>query len=450
MHNANLAPLAARRSGPLKGLAQVPGDKSISQRALILGALATGETRITGLLESGDVHSTAGALRGFGAELTAEGPGRWRVQGTGVGNWQSPKGELDFGNSGTGSRLVMGAMATTPITATFTGDASLRSRPMARVVEPLLAFGLTYEGQGPKALMPLTLHGAKAAQAISVTVATASAQVKSALLLAALNAQGVTHIYQKSLTRDHSEKMLKAFGARIHVTPCQEGEAITVEGRARLTGCAVEVPRDPSSAAFAIVAALIVPGSEVHLPAILLNPRRTGLLETLREMGAHIEVKNIRCSGGEEIGDLVVHHSTLYGVTVPAARAPSMIDEYPVLAVAASFAKGRTVMHGLEELRVKESDRLAAIIAGLNANGVGTEVTGDDLTVIGMERVPGGGVVATHMDHRIAMSFLTMGLASAKPVMVDDVAMIATSFPEYRDLMRGLGAVMEAPQEGKQ
>jgi 3-phosphoshikimate 1-carboxyvinyltransferase len=443
MHNANSAPLAARRSGPLKGLAQVPGDKSVSQRALILGALATGETRITGLLESGDVHSTAGALRGLGAELTAEGPGRWRVRGTGVGNWQSPKGELDFGNSGTGSRLVMGAMATTPITATFTGDASLRSRPMARVVEPLLAFGLTYEGQGPKALMPLTLRGAKAAQAISVTVATASAQVKSALLLAALNAQGTTHIYQKSLTRDHSEKMLKAFGAHIHVTPCQEGEAITVDGPARLTGCAVEVPRDPSSAAFAIVAALIVPGSQVQLPAILLNPRRTGLLETLREMGAHIDVKNIRCSGGEEIGDLVVHHSTLYGVTVPAARAPSMIDEYPVLAVAASFAQGRTVMHGLEELRVKESDRLAAIITGLHANGVATQVTGDDLTVIGMEHVPGGGTVATHMDHRIAMSFLTMGLASAKPVMVDDVTMIATSFPEYLNLMRTLGAVFD-------
>jgi len=443
MHNANSAPLAARRGGPLKGTAQVPGDKSISQRALILGALAQGETRITGLLESGDVHSTAGALRALGAELTAEGPGRWRVKGTGVGNWQSPGGELDFGNSGTGSRLVMGAMATTPITATFTGDASLRSRPMARVIEPLLAFGLTYEGQGAKALMPLTLHGAKAAQAIGATVATASAQVKSALLLAALNAQGTTHIYQKSLTRDHSEKMLRAFGARIHVTPCQEGEAITVEGPARLTGCAVEVPRDPSSAAFAIVAALIVPGSKIVLPGILLNPRRTGLLETLREMGAHIDVQNIRNSGGEEIGDLVVHHSTLHGVTVPAARAPSMIDEYPVLAVAASFAKGRTMMHGLEELRVKESDRLAAIIAGLQANGVATQVTGDDLTVIGMEQVPGGGTVATHMDHRIAMSFLTMGLASAKPVMVDDVTMIATSFPEYLDLMRGLGAVFD-------
>ncbi|MFO1247826.1 MAG: 3-phosphoshikimate 1-carboxyvinyltransferase [Alphaproteobacteria bacterium] len=446
MHNANSAPLTARRAGPLKGIAQVPGDKSISQRALILGALAEGETRISGLLESGDVHSTAGALRGFGAELTAEGPGRWRVVGTGVGNWKSPGADLDFGNSGTGSRLVMGAMATTPITATFTGDASLRSRPMARVVAPLEAFGVTYEGQGPKALMPLKLHGARDAQAITAHVKTASAQVKSALLLAALNAHGTSRISQDVLTRDHSEKMLRAFGAHIQVTPCQDGgEIIAVEGPAKLKGCAVEVPRDPSSAAFLMVAALIVPGSQVELPAILLNPRRTGLIDTLREMGAHIEVKNIRTSGGEEIGDLVVYHSTLQGVTVPGHRAPSMIDEYPILSVAASFAHGRTVMHGLEELRVKESDRLAAIVAGLTANGVATEVAGDDLTVIGMDEVPGGGTVTTHMDHRIAMSFLTMGLASLKPVTVDDVTMIATSFPEYQDLMSGLGAVMETP-----
>jgi 3-phosphoshikimate 1-carboxyvinyltransferase len=440
----NSQPLRSLRAGPLKGVAQVPGDKSISQRALILGALATGETVISGLLESGDVHSTAGALRGFGATLTQTGPGNWRVQGLGVGNWRAPAAPLDFGNSGTGSRLVMGAMATTPISAAFIGDASLMSRPMARVVAPLEAFGVTYEGQGDKALMPLTLHGAKDAPAVSVTVATASAQVKSALLLAALNAHGTTHIYQKALTRDHSEKMLKAFGAKIHVTRCSEGgEAITIEGPATLRGCAVEVPRDPSSAAFLIVAALIVPGSQVTLPAILLNPRRTGLLETLREMGAHIDIRNLRHSGGEEIGDLVVHHSTLYGVTVPASRAPSMIDEYPVLAVAAAFARGKTSMHGLEELRVKESDRLAAIVAGLNANGVVTEVVGDDLTVFGMDQVPGGGTVATHMDHRIAMAFLTMGMASQNPVTVDDVTMIATSFPEYQDLMQGLGAVME-------
>ena len=448
MHNANSAPLRARRAAPLTGTAQIPGDKSISQRALILGALANGETRITGLLESGDVHSTAGALRGFGATLTQEGPGRWRVTGMGVGNWKSPSGELDFGNSGTGSRLVMGAMATTPITAIFTGDASLRSRPMARVVAPLTAFGVTYEGQGEKALMPLTLHGAKDAKAVTTHVATASAQVKSALLLAAINAQGTSRISQDALTRDHSEKMLAAFGARISVSPRAEGgEVITVEGPARLTGCSVEVPRDPSSAAFAIVAALIVPGSEIELPAILLNPRRTGLIQTLLEMDAQIEVRNKRSSGGEEIGDLVVRHSALKGVEVPADRAPSMIDEYPILAVAAAFATGKTAMRGLEELRVKESDRLEAVALGLMLNGVRYEIEGDDLVVEGMgpEGVPGGGTVPTHMDHRIAMSFLTMGLASQKPVTVDDVTMIATSFPEYQDLMKGLGAVMEAP-----
>jgi len=445
MDNANPLPLAARRAGPLKGIAQVPGDKSISQRALILGALAEGETRISGLLESGDVHSTAGALRGFGAELTAEGPGRWRVKGTGVGNWQSPKAELDFGNSGTGSRLVMGAMATTPITAVFTGDASLRSRPMARVVDPLKAFGVKYEGQGPKALMPLTLHGAHEALAITETIKVASAQVKSALLLAALNARGTSRITQTTLTRDHTEKMLAAFGAKITVTSAAGGgEVIALEGPAKLTGCTVEVPRDPSSAAFPLVSALIVPGSEIELPAILLNPRRTGLIQTLLEMGADIEIKNKRVSGGEEIGDLVARYSELKGVEVPAERAPSMIDEYPILSVAASFARGKTAMRGLEELRVKESDRLEAVARGLKANGVRYEIEGDDLIVQG-GAVPGGGTVTTHMDHRIAMSFLTMGLASEKPVTVDDVAMIATSFPEYQDLMRGLGAIMETP-----
>jgi 3-phosphoshikimate 1-carboxyvinyltransferase len=443
MDNANPVPLAARRAGPLKGSAQVPGDKSISQRALILGALAEGQTRITGLLESGDVHSTAGALRGFGAELTAEGPGRWTVTGTGVGRWKSPKSALDFGNSGTGSRLVMGAMATTPITATFTGDASLRSRPMARVLDPLKVFGLTYEGQGPKALMPVTLHGEKDAKAATVHVATASAQVKSALLLAALNAHGTSRISQDALTRDHSEKMLAAFGAKITVSPRAEGgEVIAIEGPAKLTGCAVEVPRDPSSAAFPLVSALIVPGSEIELPAILLNPRRTGLIQTLLEMGARIEIQNRRVSGGEEIGDLIVRHSDLRGVEVPAERAPSMIDEYPILSVAAAFARGTTAMRGLEELRVKESDRLEAVARGLAANGVKYTIEGDDLLVEGGP-VPGGGTVTTHMDHRIAMSFLTMGLASEKPVIVDDVTMIATSFPEYRDLMKGLGAVFE-------
>ncbi len=442
MHNANPLPLTARAGRPLTGTAQVPGDKSISQRALILGALAVGETRISGLLESGDVHSTAQALRGFGADLVQEGPGRWRVRGTGVGRWRAPAAELDFGNSGTGSRLVMGAMATTPITAVFTGDASLRSRPMARVVAPLEAFGVTYEGQGPQARMPLTLHGAGNAKAIETTITVASAQVKSALLLAALNASGVTRLTQTTLTRDHSEKMLAAFGAQITVTPLAGGgETIAVQGPASLTGCAVEVPRDPSSAAFPLVAALIVPGSVLELPAILLNPRRAGLIETLLEMGADITITNRRTSGGEEIGDLMARHSALKGVEVPPERAPAMIDEYPILAVAAAFASGTTAMRGLEELRVKESDRLDAVAQGLKANGVDYAIAGDDLIVRGgAGEVAGGGTVATHMDHRIAMSFLTMGLAARKPVTVDDVTMIATSFPDYQDLMRGLGA----------
>ena len=293
--------------------------------------------------------------------------------------------------------------------------------------------------------MPLTVHGANNAAAVTAEIKVASAQVKSALLLAALNANGISRITQTTLTRDHTEKMLAAFGAEISVIPQGEGETISLTGPAPLRGCAVDVPRDPSSAAFLMAAALIVPGSEITLPAILLNPRRTGLLQTLIEMGADITTANKRSSGGEEVGDLTIRHSRLHGVTVPAARAPSMIDEYPILAVLAAFAEGETKMLGLEELRVKESDRLAAIAAGLAANGVACAITGDDLMVRGMTSVPGGGTVTTHMDHRIAMSFLTMGLASQNPVTVDDVAMIATSFPTYRDLMRGLGAVMEAP-----
>ena len=442
MHPSDQSPLRSRKSPALKGQAQVPGDKSISQRALILGAMAVGETSISGLLESEDVLNTGGAMRALGAEVTRDGTGKWRVRGA---VWASPKDPLDFGNSGTGSRLVMGAVAGQNLTATFTGDASLRSRPMARVLDPLKPFGATYEGQRPKALMPVALHGAKDAVAIEATVAVASAQVKSALLLAALNAKGISRITQGTLTRDHTEKMLTAFGAKISVAPAGDGETISLEGRTGLKATTVEVPRDPSSAAFPLVAALIVPGSEIELPAILLNPRRTGLIQTLKEMGADIQIKNLRVSGGEEIGDLTVRYSKLKGVTVPADRAPSMIDEFPILSVAASFAEGKTVMLGLEELRVKESDRLAAIRAGLTANGVVTEEAGHDLTVHGMTKVPGGGTVTTHMDHRIAMSFLTLGMVSENPVTVDDVAMIATSFPEYQDLMRGLGAILERP-----
>jgi 3-phosphoshikimate 1-carboxyvinyltransferase len=426
----------------LQGLAPIPGDKSISQRAIILGGLATGETRISGLLESGDVQSTAGAVRALGATVTRDGPGAWRVTGA---KWNNPAQALDFGNSGTGSRLVMGAVAGQGVSATFVGDASLMSRPMARVLDPLKAFGATYEGQGQKALMPVTVHGGKGVQAADVTVATASAQVKSALLLAALGAHGTSRIAQGTLTRDHSEKMLAGFGAKITVTADGAGEVIAIEGPVQLQACAVEVPRDPSSAAFPLVAALIVPGSQISLPNIMLNPRRAGLIETLIEMGADITITNRRTSGGEEIGDLTVRHSQLKGIEVPETRAPSMIDEYPILAVAASFATGTTAMRGLEELRVKESDRLEAVARGLTLNGVPHTIEGDDLLVHGMgqDGVPGGGTVPTHMDHRIAMSFLTMGMASQQPVTVDDVTMIATSFPEYEGLMRDLGAVLE-------
>lgn len=428
-------PMVARRSGPLTGTAVIPGDKSISHRALILGALAVGETKISGLLEAEDVLNTVKVMRQFGADVVRDGAGEWRMWGTGVGGWNRPDAELDFGNSGTGSRLVMGAMATTPISAVFNGDVSLRKRPMRRVLEPLAKFGATYDGD----LMPLTLHGADRPICIDYDVTVASAQVKSALLLAALNAPGRTRVVQKELTRDHTEKMLRAFGADISVEPLAQGEAIHLMGEAELKPCAVDVPRDPSSAAFPLVAALIVPGSEVSIPGVLLNPRRIGLIETLLEMGAQIAITNRRESGGEEIGDLVVKHSALRAVEVPPDRAPSMIDEYPILAVAAAFAGGRTIMRGLGELRVKESDRLAAIVAGLRANRVKVDETEDSMTVHGGV-VEGGGRVATHIDHRIAMSFLVMGLASRETVTVDDVSMIATSFPEFQSLMQNLGA----------
>jgi 3-phosphoshikimate 1-carboxyvinyltransferase len=431
----------------LRGSAAVPGDKSISHRALILGALSIGETRITGLLEAEDVLNTAQAMRSFGADVLREGEGSWRVFGRGVGGWAEPESVLDFGNSGTGSRLVMGAAATTKMTAVFTGDTSLRRRPMARVLDPLTQFGAEYRARAG-GLMPVTLIGAEQPICIEIEVKVASAQVKSALLLAALNAPGISRIAQKTLTRDHTEKMLQGFGAQIRVeTLADGGEAIHVTGEAELKARAVDVPRDPSSAAFAIVAALIVPGSEITVPAILLNPRRTGLIATLREMGGDIQIANVRESGGEEVGDLVVRASALKGIEVPPERAPSMIDEYPVLAVAAAFAEGGTIMRGLEELQVKESDRLAASANGLKANGLKVDVGPGTLVVEGrgLDGVPGGARVATEMDHRIAMAFLTMGLAARDAVSVDDVTMIATSFPEFEQLMRDLGADFQTP-----
>ena len=445
MQGSAARPLKSRRCGPLHGTVAIPGDKSVSHRALILGALTVGQTRITGLLEAQDVLDTAEALSSFGAHFTRHDIGRWSVWGTGVGGWAEPSNVLDFGNSGTGSRLVMGAMATTPITAVFTGDNSLRARPMARVLEPLCKYGASYTARDG-GLMPVTLRGAAQAICIDHKVAVASAQVKSALLLAALGAPGRSRIVQDRLTRDHTEKMLAAFGADVSIEPLDKGEAIQVTGEVELVPCNVEVPRDPSSAAFAIVAGLIVPGSVVNIPSILLNSRRTGLIKTLIEMGADIVIENEHESGGETIGDLRVRASPLRGVEVPPDRAPSMIDEYPILAVAAAFAEGKTEMHGLDELRVKESDRLAAIAAGLSANGLIVSETSDSLTIEGrgVDGVPGGARVATHHDHRIAMSFLAMGLGSKNPVSVDDTSMIATSFPEFEKLMRDLGADLQA------
>ena len=440
-------PLEARRSGALISRVAVPGDKSISHRALILAALTIGETKISGLLEGDDVLATAAAVRCFGAQVMHDGPGEWRVYGTGVGGWSEPADMLDFGNSGTGARLVMGAMATTGITAGFTGDASLRRRPMRRVLDPLTRFGATYVARD-NGLMPLMISGTSQPICIDYEVEVASAQVKSALLLAALNAPGRSRISQSALTRDHTERMLRAFGAQITVEALPDGgEAIAITGEAELHPIPVIVPADPSSAAFPLAAALLVQGSEIVLPGVLLNPRRAGLFETLREMGAAIAIENRRKSGGEEIGDLVARASLLQGVEVPPERAPAMIDEYPVLAVLAAFAEGRTVMRGLGELRVKESDRLSGIVRGLAAIGANVQELEDGLIVegLGPDGVRGGARIVTHMDHRLAMSFLVAGLASREPISIDDSTMVRTSFPNFRATMRALGANISVP-----
>jgi 3-phosphoshikimate 1-carboxyvinyltransferase len=434
------APLTARRNGPLNGHARVPGDKSISIRALILGALTVGETRIGGLLEGEDVLNTARALRALGASLEQRG-GKWRVHGVGVGGFAQPAASLDFGNSGTGSRLMFGAVAGCPITAVFDGDASLRKRPMRRILDPLELMGARVLEQAEGGRLPLKLKGATDPIPIEYESPVPSAQLKSAALLAGLSAPGETTVIEREATRDHTEKMLAHFGAEVRVAPeGQGGRRITLRGQPELAPAPIVVPADPSSAAFPLIAALITPGSEVVLDGVMMNPLRTGLLTTLGEMGASIEYLERRNEGGEEVADLLVRGSALRGVEVPAERAPSMIDEYPVLAVAASFAEGTTVMRGLKELRVKESDRLAATAALLRANGAEISIEGDDLIVQGRGRTPGGGLVTTHMDHRIAMSALVMGLASEKPVKIDDGAFIATSFPGFVELMRGLGA----------
>ncbi len=441
MDTAVLTPLTARRGGPLSGRVRVPGDKSISHRALILAAMTVGESTVAGLLEGEDVLHTAAAMRALGAQLRRGEDGIWRIHGVGVGGFAEPTRPLDFGNSGTGCRLVLGAVAGSPVTATFDGDASLRKRPMRRVLDPLEKMGARVIDCAEGGRLPLTLAGGRDPIPIVYELPVPSAQLKSAVLLAGLAAPGETTVIETEASRDHTERMLKHFGAKIVSRPHGEhGRRITLQGQPELEPAHVVVPADPSSAAFPLVAALIVPGSDLVLEAVMTNPLRTGLYTTLREMGAQIETLATRNDGGEEVADLRIVTSALKGVDVPAARAPAMIDEYPVLAVAASFAQGATRMRGLQELRVKESDRLEATAAMLRANGVEVEIEGDDMIVHGKPSVGGGAEVLTHMDHRIAMSALVLGLASDEPVRVDDSAFIATSFPGFVDLMRGLGA----------
>lgn len=434
--------MAARRAGRLSGQAQVPGDKSISHRSLILGALAVGETRILGLLEGEDVLATASAMRAFGAEVTRHGDGEWSVYGVGVGGFAEPEDVIDCGNSGTGARLLMGAMATTSITATFTGDSSLRGRPMGRINDPLVLFGARAVGRTGGRL-PMTLVGAVDPVPVRYMLPVASAQVKSAVLLAGLNAMGQTVVVEKEATRDHTERMLRGFGADVTVEQTETGRTITLTGYPELSPRNIAVPRDPSSAAFPVCAALISEGSEILVPAVGMNPTRTGLYVTLAEMGADLEFENESDEGGEPVADLRARFSPhLKGVEVPPERAASMIDEYPILAVVAAFAEGRTVMRGVGELRFKESDRIDAMAKGLEANGVDVEQERNTLTVHGRGAggLPGGARAETRLDHRIAMSFLVAGMAAKKPVSVDDASPIVTSFPSFEPLMTGLGA----------
>ncbi|KST58392.1 3-phosphoshikimate 1-carboxyvinyltransferase [Methylobacterium sp. GXS13] len=447
-HDSPPQPLTAAPGTPLNGRLRPPGDKSISHRAMILGLLSQGETRVEGLLEGDDVLRTAAAAKALGAGVERLGEGRWVVRGVGIGGLTDPSEVLDFGNAGTGSRLMMGVVGGQPVTATFDGDASLRSRPMRRILDPLTRMGAQVLSEAEGGRVPLTLRGLNEAIPITYETPAASAQIKSAVLLAGLNAPGTTTVIEAAATRDHTERMLRLFGAEVRVEPHGpggHGRKIALTGQPTLRGTDVIVPADPSSAAFPLVAALIVPGSDVVIEGVMMNVLRTGLITTLLEMGAQIERVAEREEGGETVADLRVRASRLTGVDVPAERAPAMIDEYPVLAVAASFAAGRTRMNGLHELRVKESDRLVAVAAGLAANGVRHSVEGDDLVVEGLDTAaPGGGLVATHLDHRIAMAFLVMGLATKAPVTVDDGAMIATSFPSFLPSMQALGGRIEA------
>lgn len=440
-HSQVSKPATARRSRDLKGDIRIPGDKSISHRSFMFGGLASGETRISGLLEGEDILATGKAMQAMGAQIRKEGD-IWIINGTGNGCLLESETPLDFGNAGTGVRLTMGLVGSYDMKTSFLGDASLTSRPMARVLNPLREMGVQVEAaEGDR--LPLTLRGPRTANPIRYRVPMASAQVKSAVLLAGLNTPGVTTVIEPIMTRDHTEKMLQGFGADLSVETDKDGvRHIHIVGQGKLTGQTIDVPGDPSSTAFPLVAALITEGSDLIIRNVLMNPTRTGLITTLQEMGAQIDILDPRLAGGEDVADLRVRSSKLTGITVPVDRAPSMIDEYPVLAIAAAFAEGETIMDGLDELRVKESDRLAAVARGLEANGVDCTEGEMSLTVRGNPSGKGfgGGTVATHLDHRIAMSFLVMGLASEKPVTVDDATMIATSFPEFMDLMRDLGA----------
>jgi 3-phosphoshikimate 1-carboxyvinyltransferase len=439
---ASPLPLAASRPArPLEGRLRVPGDKSISHRALMLGALAVGRTEIAGLLEGEDVLATAAALRALGAGIARAADGKWRVDGLGVGGLVESDTVLDLGNSGTSARLLLGILATHPLTTFLTGDASLRRRPMGRVIEPLGRIGGHFVAREGGRL-PLAVTGAKDPVPIAYRLPVPSAQVKSAILFAGLNTPGRTTVVEPQPTRDHSERMLRHFGAKVVVASAEGGgKEIALEGFPELAAAPIVVPGDPSSAALPLIAALIVPGSAVTIEGVGVNPLRAGLLDCLAEMGADLALANRREEGGEPVADLQVRGSTLRGADIPAERAPRMIDEYPVLAVTAACARGRTRMRGLAELRVKESDRLAAIAEGLTACGVKVGIEGDDLIVEGNGgRPPGGATIATRLDHRIAMAFLVLGLASERPVRIDDGRPVATSFPGFVALMRELGA----------
>ena len=438
-------PMQAGHANALTGTAHVPGDKSISHRSLMFGAMAIGKTEIFGLLEGEDVLDTAKAMCAFGAEVTQHAPGHWTVHGVGVGGLAEPENVIDCGNSGTGVRLIMGMMATCPITATFTGDASLNKRPMARITDPLALFGTQTVGRSGGRL-PLTIVGAQSPVSVEYRLPVASAQVKSAVLLAGLNAPGKTVVIEPKATRDHTERMLRGFGAELKVEDTNEGRVITLTGQPELKPQTIHVPRDPSSAAFPVCAALITPGSDVLVPNIGLNPTRSGLFITLQEMGADLTFENEREEGGEPVADLRARYSpNMVGITVPEERAASMIDEYPILSVVAANATGVTHMGGVHELRVKESDRIDAMAQGLRANGI-TVDEGEDwwaVTGLGAGNVPGGATCATFLDHRIAMSFLILGFASKTAVAVNDGGPIATSFPIFEQLMGDLGANIE-------